>query len=204
MSGDKSTYNFSKLPDPEGTGRLYRVSVVVAATAATGREATSEEASAAFATLPLRPSNLRPGARHPAEVAWTRSWSPAVRRYRITWRSSEEGSKVGGEGFVEHDPRAEEHRFRLTGLEEEEEEEEEEKEQEEVAEAGAGDGAAERHYYKVNVYAVSEPGEGAPAVESRELHEKFVFRRGEEEEKEEGRGERRLALYVPAQAGEAD
>ncbi len=157
VSGEKLAYNFSKLPDPDGTGRQYKVSIVVAATLGKeGRykEAKSAAVSATFSTLPLKPSNLKPS-KSPNGITWTRSQTPTVKKYRVTWKRSEEGAKLN-EKFVAH-----------------QDQEEQEAELDELEPSSDG------VYYKVNVYAVAE---GDNVIESRELHEKFAFKKEDDEE----------------------
>ncbi len=165
VSGEKLVYNFSKLPDPEGTGRQYKIGIIVAATLGKeGRyqETKSEEVSSRFSTLPLKPSNLKPG-RNPRRITWTRSQTPTVKKYRVTWKRGDEGTKLN-EKFVTHNDQ-EEQEAELDDLE------------------LSSDGV----YYKVNVYAMAELAEDE-TVESRELHEKFVY-------KYDGDGECRLFIH---------
>ena len=53
------TFNFSKLPDPDGSGRLYSVSArAVASVVPSGAEVVSREEEVRVATMPLKPRYL--------------------------------------------------------------------------------------------------------------------------------------------------
>ena len=84
-----------------------------------------------------------------------------VSHYRVTWRKAEEGSKPS-ELIVPHDPGADEHFAALSDLDD-----------------------APGSVYKVNVWAVvrfdavdADGSVADAAVESRELHEKFLVKDG--------------------------
>ena len=59
VPGDKSQFNISKLPDPEGSGLSYTIRMVT--TVMTQREylVQSEPVEALFHTIPHRPTNFR-------------------------------------------------------------------------------------------------------------------------------------------------
>ena len=59
VPGDRTQFNISKLPDPEGSGQTYAVRMVT--TVVTQREhlVQTEAVEACFHTIPHRPTNFR-------------------------------------------------------------------------------------------------------------------------------------------------
>ena len=152
VAADKTQYNFSKLPDPEGSGQRYEVEAVCSAVTAKEINVKSKTTSAVFYTIPLKPSGLNV---REEKIAWTSSPTLTVTKYKVRWRTAEEGQKT-----------------------------------EERTVAAAGKAGEEIVFefrpklvpdtvYKVNVYAVVEPEDSeGHALESKELHEKFIVRGG--------------------------
>ena len=153
VAADKTQYNFSKLPDPEGSGQQYQIDVVCLVTTTRESNVVSKSSSAVFYTLPLKPSGLkvrRDGSEK--KIAWSASPTPSVTSYKVRWRVMEEGQKTE-EKTVGAKNLGEENDFEFQP------------------------GLATDNIYKVNVYAIVEPGDSEGQVlESKELHEKFIVR----------------------------
>ncbi|XP_059078716.1 uncharacterized protein LOC131877137 [Tigriopus californicus] len=89
ITGDKSQYMFSKLPDPDGSGKKYTVSIRVSLLTLKENEIKSETSKDFFYTLPIKPSNLRVGS-EPNQIEWTKSPTSTVESYKIRWKTEEE------------------------------------------------------------------------------------------------------------------
>ena len=92
VTGDKTTFIFSKLPDIVGTGEKYTVKVECLVTpAGSDKEVSSVPLQGTFTTRPLAPTNFRVE-EESGELAWLASPTPNVSAYKVRWRSTEEGS----------------------------------------------------------------------------------------------------------------
>ena len=92
--GEKTTFNFSKLPDVLGTGVVYMVRVeYIVKPISSEKEVYSEALLGSFTTKPLAPKNLKVMPEN-QEVCWTCSPTVSVSTYKVRWKSTEEGSKV--------------------------------------------------------------------------------------------------------------
>jgi hypothetical protein len=163
VPADKTQYNISKLPDPEGSGRQYLVSIVCSVLTQRNNEVQSKSVESVFATIPLKPSGLKvSGDGSKMEITWTKSLTLHVVMYKVRWRSGEEASKVE-EATVPINV--------IGNLEDE------------------GQAQNNEHFtfvfpsslaidvvYKVNVYALVVLEDDA-ILESKELHEKFIVRK---------------------------
>lgn len=146
LSGDKTQYNFSKLPDPEGSGHMFKIDVQASILTIREHEVTSDPSTLNCATLPHKPSGFKIGTR-PFDIVFTKSPTPTVSSYKIKWKSIEEGSKP--EETIIPTSQSEEQHFKLKGL-------------------------TPNLVYKVNVYAlVTLPND--VVLESKELHEKVIL-----------------------------
>jgi len=154
QTGDKFMYTFKELPELDGAGKLYKVSITLTVITPGENEVQSVAASETFATLPHRPSNLRPSAAAsvkdgPLEITWTRSPTPHVSGYKVKWKSIEDGSK-NLEGYVPQNEEVDELSFVFPTL-------------------------LKDIVYKINVYAVVDL-KNDETVESKELHRKVVWK----------------------------
>ena len=92
--GEKTTFNFSKLPEILGTGTVYsvRVEYIVTPTGS-DQEVYSQPLVGSFTTKPLPPSNFQVPDKG-FKVSWTRSPTASVSTYKVRWKSTDEGSKA--------------------------------------------------------------------------------------------------------------
>ncbi len=153
--GDKGTFNFSRLPDPEGSGCHYGVTVKAVVTLPENREVISDPVKETFATIPLLPSNIRLDPDTKGRITWLRSQTPRVTGYRVRWKSvvdaEEEGPAVvssSGLALVNHNAHHEEQEYVFESL-------------------------TPKTLYKVNITAVVRLPERDEILESKELHEKI-------------------------------
>jgi hypothetical protein len=92
VSGDKQSFNFTKLPSPDGTGKLYTLTMVTVVTSWNEVEVRSRSQELRCWTLPMRPGEVQLGAR-PSEIKWQRSQTPAFLKYRLRyWEKDVEGA----------------------------------------------------------------------------------------------------------------
>ena len=78
-SGDKNTFNFSKLPDIVGTGEEYVIKIEYLVTpAGSDIEVASAPLIGSFMTKPLPPTNFKLGMES-NEITWLKSSTPNVR-----------------------------------------------------------------------------------------------------------------------------
>ena len=59
LSAEKTMYNFSRLPEPEGSGQPYTVSVMANILTPRDNEVQSAPTTATVYTLPIKPTNMR-------------------------------------------------------------------------------------------------------------------------------------------------
>lgn len=151
LTGDKTQYNFSKLPDPAGSGHTYTVEIITSILTPREHEVASDPSISAFSTIPHKPTNFKIGSRH-HEILFTKSTTPNVSGYKIKWRTSEEGSKIE-ESIIPPGEEDEQH-FKLTSLE-------------------------EGLVYKVNIFALVTLKD-EHVLESKELHAKVEMNSNQE------------------------
>ena len=155
VAADKTQYNFSKLPDPEGSGQRYEVEAVCSVVTVREINVKSKTTSAVFYTIPLKPSGLTVrGDGSEEKIVWNPSPTLTVTKYKVRWRTTEEGQKTE-EALVAAVKAGEQNVFEFRPK------------------------LMPDTVYKVNVYAVVEPGDSeGQAIESKELHEKLIVRGG--------------------------
>ncbi len=98
LTGDKTQYNFSRLPDPQGTGCQYTVTAQYSVQLNTKVQSELSEITAA--TIPHKPTALVVKDGGKRKISWTPSATEKVTKYKVRWRGSEEGAK-GEEATVE-------------------------------------------------------------------------------------------------------
>ena len=79
-AADKTQFNFSRLPDPEGSGQMYEVEAVCSVVTAREINVKSKTTSAIFHTIPLKPSGLSV---KEGKIVWTSSPTPTVTKYKV-------------------------------------------------------------------------------------------------------------------------
>ncbi|TRY75203.1 hypothetical protein TCAL_00641 [Tigriopus californicus] len=151
LAGDKMQYNFSKLPDPAGSGHTYTVEIITSILTPREHEVASDPSVSTFSTIPHKPTNFKIGSRH-HEILFTKSITPNVSGYKIKWRTSEEGSKIE-ESVIPPGEEDEQH-FKLQSLE-------------------------EGMVYKVNIFALVTLKD-EHVLESKELHSKVEINSNQE------------------------
>jgi hypothetical protein len=154
IPGDKTQYNISKLPDPEGSGQQYTVGLVYSVVTQKDAEVHGTLTEALFATIPYKPASLRITNAGTREICWQKSATPHVSAYRVRWKSVEEAAKAEEDTVsVDEDNIKDDLKFSLPRR----------------LKSGI--------MHKVNINAVVHVGGGNDAVviESKELHEKFII-----------------------------
>jgi hypothetical protein len=163
IPADKTQYNISKLPDPEGSGRKYAVSIVCSVLTQRNNEVQSKSVESVCATIPLKPSGLKvSGDGSKMEITWTKSPTPHVVKYKVRWRSAEEASKV--------------EEATVSAKEIDDFEDEGQFQNSENLTFVFPSSLSFDVVYKVNVYAVVMLDDDS-ALESKEAHEKFIIKK---------------------------
>ncbi len=161
VPGDKTQFNFTKLPDIVGTGHVYNVTITAAAVTHRENEVASPEVVERFMTKPLTPTNFRLGSKEKSlQIIWHKSMTPNVTAYRVRWRPMVEA--------MDGETKTEEATVNVVT----------DDANNNVTFEFPPDRVKEETGYKVNVYAVAEAC--GMNSESKELHEKIWVKNTEE------------------------
>jgi len=117
IPGDKTTFNFSKLPEIIGTGCCYTVRVEYIVTpVGSDQEVHSAPLSGTFTTKPLPPTNFKV-VPESQSVSWEISKTPSVKTYKLRLKCVEEGSKAEEAIVTVTEDESRVHTFKLRDLE---------------------------------------------------------------------------------------
>ena len=160
VASDKNQYAFTKLPEIIGTGQAYDISIITVFQSPRETEkieTKSKICTERFISKPLPPTQLGLGRKDkPLNISWHRSVTPNVNAYKIKWKP------------IIDDPsvvtiKSEEYTIDIDS------------EDEVIDFSFPKNLIVNNTGYKVNVYAIAESG--GLVSESKELHEKFLFKK---------------------------